>query len=499
LVALGVAVLVLGLNSCALSAYYCFQHGRKIYQAYQASGLANIQAGDFLLTLTLLAMFFAGWRTCTNGKRLIDTGIAPDEDKIRTLLALKTWKRSEKVGSPSLRFLTFILPIWFNGIFALGTYGVFTLDSPVGGQVLLHYLSMTFMGMALATTSWSYSRFEGVDLRAPENAELLVARGPVQPQSKTRGFLLRLLGIWAGMLGLLMMVDAFVLGYHAQTATTTGWRIFYSLYAISLIYFGLGVLTAGKSLLRYSRRHLARLVSSPEILCGESFALYLRPFRNDALQSAVQQDRLAGLPVNNFFTSGRSEEEHVAVALKHIGPMVAVGMPGEQLPHVGALRMYLPRDGWHEPVRELISQARLVILMLGSSEGTRWELYEAMRILAPQQLVLLVPMAAHEYESFRESVAAELRTLPAGKISGTVTGLSRSLPDYRSVRPSPSAIKAMIHFAPDWTPRFVPLGPLPFRLSTYRNVLLADLRTALRPVFDQLSGYEREQSRLIRR
>lgn len=96
------------------------------------------------------------------------------------------------------------------------------------------------------------------------------------------------------------------------------------------------------------------------------------------------------------------------------------------------------------------------------------EIREAMRILAPQQFVLLAPMAENAYEDFRESITVELRSLPARKGSGTAKRSSPNLPAYRSADPSPPMIQALIYFTPDWVPRFIPLEKPPFWLSTYR-------------------------------
>ena len=110
--------------------------------------------------------------------------------------------------------------------------------------------------------------------------------------------------------------------------------------------------------------------------------------------------------VRDFFVVPRPEELPLVDALTtNDVPMVTVGRPDEASPAVGAVRMYLPRDDWQAPVRELMRRARPVVVVLGDGPGVLWELNEAMRILPPERLVLVVPMDDEEYEQFRETTA----------------------------------------------------------------------------------------------
>ena len=67
-----------------------------------------------------------------------------------------------------------------------------------------------------------------------------------------------------------------------------------------------------------------------------------------------------------------TEEEQLAKALAWFGPLLAVGHPGERLPHVGAQRIYLADDVWQPRVTELMKTASLVVIRTGSSQGFRW-------------------------------------------------------------------------------------------------------------------------------
>jgi hypothetical protein len=173
---------------------------------------------------------------------------------------------------------------------------------------------------------------------------------------------------------------------------------------------------AGLNLVRRGRRHFVTVLSSHEQL--EDFVLYLRWFKEDSFLDRAYP-RVGSPFLFHLLISGASEEEQLVKVLKPYGRVVAVGDPTEALPRVGADRFYLPFEGWQEPVRALISKARLVVLSLGMGEGTLWELVEAMSLLPPERLILLVPMDEEDYEAFRREAHHRLR------------GRCR-LPEYRS-------------------------------------------------------------------
>ena len=67
-------------------------------------------------------------------------------------------------------------------------------------------------------------------------------------------------------------------------------------------------------------------------------------------------------------------EEVLARQLWSIGPVIAVGRPGEPLPLLGAARTYLPVDEWEPKVSSLMDQAALIIVVLGESAGLVWKI-----------------------------------------------------------------------------------------------------------------------------
>jgi hypothetical protein len=186
--------------------------------------------------------------------------------------------------------------------------------------------------------------------------------------------------------------------------------------------------------------------------------LYLRPFDVDAA--------MAGLaPGVSLLTA----EEQLREAFRAVGPLVAVGRPGEPVPELGAGRVYVG-DRWQQVVLDLIMRARLVVLGIGPGEGLRWEVQQVTRLLPPQRLVLLLPADPGAYH---ESALALAGAFPRG------------LPAYPAGRQRMRmAVGAAVWFTPDWGPVAVLLG------GRGRVQNSGSLETAcvcgLRPVFTQL-------------
>lgn len=236
--------------------------------------------------------------------------------------------------------------------------------------------------------------------------------------------------------------------------------------------FLVGALLLGAGNVRFARarRYLAQVVQDPGDLSGLGYCLYLRTFGQDDELSGAQSFTLPKRALRSLFVVELTEEALVAAALSDDdAPLVGVGRPGEPAPHVGALRVYLPQTDWKPQVRQLIEGARHVVLALGWGEGTLWELGEAMRILAPEQLILVVPMEQPEYERFRREMA---KSLPSG------------LPAYAGRREIRSAVRGLIIFSEGWKATFVPVRAY----SPFHNSLRVALVFAAWPAFRRL-GY----------
>ena len=95
----------------------------------------------------------------------------------------------------------------------------------------------------------------------------------------------------------------------------------------------------GQVPMRYRLSALSNLHRAPR----DPF-LYLRSF---AMEVDANPER----------RSLKTDEEDLALALNHLGPVVAIGDPneGEGLPMLGATRIYFADDKWQESIERLLS------------------------------------------------------------------------------------------------------------------------------------------------
>lgn len=198
------------------------------------------------------------------------------------------------------------------------------------------------------------------------------------------------------------------------------------------------LLCGGVRLNVIGRRHLSRVLHAPRELYDQPFVLYLRSFKDDSQLAKPEMTFLdATIPVNGhiLFSSGLTAEEQIVQAFSSVGPVVAAGRPREKLPHVGAVRMYLPRESWQESVLDLMLRARLVVISVGLGRGgLLWELHQAVHNLPPHRLIILVLQSREQYGQFQKSVEEYFDSM-AGNGNPTVRGCKINfgrLPDFPS-------------------------------------------------------------------
>ena len=56
-----------------------------------------------------------------------------------------------------------------------------------------------------------------------------------------------------------------------------------------------------------------------------------------------------------------------------VGPVVAIGQPGDLLPPLGVARDYMPAEAWKVNVTRWIDEAQLIVIAVGPSPGLAWE------------------------------------------------------------------------------------------------------------------------------
>ncbi|MBB4966141.1 hypothetical protein [Saccharothrix violaceirubra] len=202
--------------------------------------------------------------------------------------------------------------------------------------------------------------------------------------------------------------------------------------------------------------------------------LYLRSFKEDPHRGTPETHRALPLldltppgVIHTLLTAGKSAEDHLASCFRDMGPVIAVGQPGERLPPaVGARRLYLEQGPWKNQVRDLISRARFVVLVADDTEGTLWEFAEATRLVPPERFLLVVPASEKAYEAFRRKATV----LPRGDAART--GRDRTVPrlpvDPRidsdrigMALPHGFPFGGVVSYSPDREPVFTPLRVTP--------------------------------------
>lgn len=193
--------------------------------------------------------------------------------------------------------------------------------------------------------------------------------------------------------------------------------------------------------------------------------LYLRSFADDAITAAGVSSGAAwsGLAV-------KTEEEQLAKVLSAIGPVVAVGRPGEALPELGAYRIYLREDEWKERVAELMREAALVVLRPGNTPNVRWEISQVMAHVQPERRLLVLPFDSAQYVDFQQELQATCRV---------------RLPGYEVTKALKlGSIRAFVHFDPDGIPKFVGINKnlVSFLRRAVRERLVPYFLIALKPL-----------------
>jgi hypothetical protein len=229
----------------------------------------------------------------------------------------------------------------------------------------------------------------------------------------------------------------------------------------------LGILgtAAGSLLIILSLRSFARRAEARLRKDRRRPLLYLRSF-------AADNRMLEQMNVVGFLVGGRREshEESLARAVADLGPLVAVGRPGEWLPPIGAARLYIRQEqDWRQVVTDLVGDSQLVILRVGQSEGFLWELRHVASCPRPQRVLFFLPREdrQHLYAYLREQAA----------------------PVFPHPLP-PSAGRALfLGFGPGWVP-LVFGGAGPSLWARIRGRLVGSrapaLREALNPALSQL-------------
>ncbi len=189
--------------------------------------------------------------------------------------------------------------------------------------------------------------------------------------------------------------------------------------------------------LRYSRPRAVRGAAQALRADWRRPVLYLRDFDDD--QEGAVVDGQAETAWTGM-VSILSREEQLIGALGAFGPVVAVGVPGEPVPKLGAARFYLPGDDWQTGVLRLMELSHLIVLRLGDGDGVWWEVDQACATQPPGKLVLLIPGGRPDLVERLETHLPKPLGVPVDEEKRTA---------------------AVVAFSPDWEPQVQRVGPFP--------------------------------------
>lgn len=99
-----------------------------------------------------------------------------------------------------------------------------------------------------------------------------------------------------------------------------------------------------------------------------------------------------------------SAEQELALIMNRVGPVIAIGKPGEPVPELGAARLYARDDEWRKKITDLMKRARLVVVRAGATANLQWEIDQAVELLPLRQLILVAFGQGEEMEAFDEEI-----------------------------------------------------------------------------------------------
>lgn len=286
-----------------------------------------------------------------------------------------------------------------------------------------------------------------------------------EAQAAIRPFRSPIVGGLLVFVGLALVIFGFVAAIRADWDGVTMIVVFVPLFLGAAWLVGVG-------------RRIAQL-SAIDSLIGDTRApiTYLRSFEEEGAMKAFfgidDQPTNAGIALLEvlYMLAGRratSMEVELARVLSAYGPFIAIGQPGERVPHAGASRVYVGHDDWRGVITTAMRESQVVIWQAGTTPGIFWELAAIVEICSPRHVVLLMPnpwLKADEFERVR---------IRANSILPQPIAASQD--DYN-----------FIVFDEAWTPRGVKFQYQPSLLQTFLPSNL-DLKGTLDAFIPRQSG-----------
>jgi hypothetical protein len=220
--------------------------------------------------------------------------------------------------------------------------------------------------------------------------------------------------------------------------------------------------TVGRRLSAKTAQEVLQSDSRPPIL-------YLRSFSADE-----KAPTWLGLP-------GPSFEENLRRVLSELGPVIAIGQPGERLPPLGAARMYVNGDDWQSTVSGLMSNAAVVIVKAGVTEGLSWEISQIVQKVNPRRTLIALPSRVGRTREYVEEQYGRFR--------------EHVRPSFPCPLPERIGSARWVAFEDDWSPRLLNVPRWRWILGQ-REDNAVGLREGIRPFCKNL-GYPLSRARTL--
>ncbi len=264
----------------------------------------------------------------------------------------------------------------------------------------------------------------GVNLTATGLLTMMAGFGVVRPRSDHRWW--RIVGLRIGLANILVptvLLTMLIESPKAEAAMSD------SLWAVPAILGGYVFALLAWRLWRRTQRMEAPDAAEAMAADQRPPILYLRSFADDGAVALEEGKDWFSRAKIAALVQPTTPEQELAAILSTVGPLIAIGRPGESWPELGAARLYVPDDQWQARVLALMDQAGLVVLRLGNSLGLRWEVEQALDRLPRQRLVLVfgadavVPEVAQRLQPVLGDALAATKAVP--RPTGWVTLLWR--------------------------------------------------------------------------
>lgn len=133
--------------------------------------------------------------------------------------------------------------------------------------------------------------------------------------------------------------------------------------------------------------------------------LYLRSFEADPQMLVTGGGFLSRAAALLSYAASVSPEQELAFILDRIGPVVAIGKPGERLPELGAARRYVGDDQWRDVVLGLMRDAALVVIRAGNTGNLWWEIEQALTRCPRGRVIIVALGRAGSFPAFEQRFA----------------------------------------------------------------------------------------------